>query len=231
MDIMLEWYIKNKDHDFLERQIIILAINATNVFLCFGENSVQFTSILFCESLLSFGASISLLNKYLPNIFTARKSLVCVVLAYVECLLGLFCMASGSLQSIEYGYRLFLIASVVCVIVYILGDQYLKYRRSKVRLGEYLKSLTPAELKATIINFALLIQICGYSIFPRIDILQGSWILIGDSYLVVIVLIQTLFAMIIAHGMSGELKFVTANLNEKLDIKRTFVRYVGHEIR
>ena len=61
LDIMLEWYIKNKDHDFLERQIMILAINATNIFLCFGENSTQFTSILFCESLLLTSCETSLL--------------------------------------------------------------------------------------------------------------------------------------------------------------------------
>ena len=230
-DIMVEWYIKNKDHDFVERQIIIVAINTTNIFLCSGDSSVQFTSILFCESLLSFGATISLLNKYLPSVFTVKRSLFCIVIAFVECFFGLFCLASDTLQSIEFGYRIFLISLVVAIVLYIFGNQYLKFRHSNQRIGEFLKGSPPSELKASIIAFALLIQICGYSIFPHINTIKDSWVLIGDSYLVVIILIQTLFAIIIAHGMSGELKLVSANLNEKLDIKRTFVRYIGHEIR
>jgi hypothetical protein len=75
-DVCIELLFKSKHQDSLERLIILLSLNCTNFsYILSPKSAMEYVpSLLFCESFIALGATISLFNKYNPKLFSKRAS-------------------------------------------------------------------------------------------------------------------------------------------------------------
>ena len=208
---------------------IVFLINLSNremIFLCLYH--LQHTSWI--------GIGAIYLNLIEPQIFTAA---VCLSVGGIEMLSALLDIAGYALSmpSLNIGYlvlhHMFYFLATLMAIKYF----YTIYQRNKGTIQEMrafrdIRNLPANDFTGVMIILASTIAIGGSFIIPFIT--SGGFLLPHNftvPYLLGYYIVFSVFTVIVTVVPSRLAKALTKNLQNNLEVKRTFVRHVGHEIR
>lgn len=237
LDVILDYKlgVSNMNVDSIERTCIILSLIIPScLYLSLRGSDILpyiYWNIRNTQFLMKATSCASIMHKLFPNNFPMHITLPILILYSCDLIFQGFITANDT-----YTWALYacLTCRYVTIILYIvvmfvwLCFLYNKQLKSKfgnecIGSSEYMASLYA--------SLPMLYGICDFSITYLTGI--NNWNNADENILVIFQLLDILFTVLLFGNLPNQIsRKMTQVLNCKLlDLKRTFVRYVSHEIR